>query len=183
MRLAVLPASLGTVHDPRPAASLLHDLDVLEERLLRHEASLGARPLRRSAIGEIGGVILSAMREEVDRNAGALAGCSLADLPDLILNIPALATAYRADPRYLFTLPQRKALVPGLLASFLAVELERNGWRPAYSVGPGLTLERYERKLSPQQIVTSMRMGRMTREAFLELIDGDSPSDPHSEAR
>jgi hypothetical protein len=85
MRLAVLPASLGTVHDPRPAASLLHDLDVLEERLLRHEASLGARPLRRSAIGEIGGVILSAMREEVDRNAGALAGCSLADLPDLIL--------------------------------------------------------------------------------------------------
>jgi hypothetical protein len=28
-----------------------------------------------------------------------------------------------------------------------------------------------------------MRMGRMTREAFLELIDGDSPSDLDSEAR
>ncbi|MGA3078042.1 MAG: hypothetical protein ABSG56_30740 [Bryobacteraceae bacterium] len=36
--------------------------------------------------------------------------------------------------------------------------------------------------LSPQQIVTSMRIGKLPREAFLELIDGDSPSTPDPEA-
>jgi hypothetical protein len=163
------------VHDPRPAAALLPGFDALEERLLRHEASLEARPLRRAAIGELGGVILAAMREEVDRNAAALAGRSLADLPDLVLSIPTLAAANCADPRYLFTLRQRKALVPGLLASFLAVELERNGWRPAYAVPPRLTLERDGRTLSPQKIVTSLHMGKMSREAFLELTDCGSP--------
>jgi hypothetical protein len=96
-------------------------------------------------------------------------------LPDLVLNIRTLAAAYRADPRYLFTLQQREALVPGLLASFLTVELERNGWRIVYAFPSGLTLERGGRRLSPQQIVTSLRMGKMSREAFLELIDCSSP--------
>lgn len=178
MRLAVLPGSAGTVHDPRAAASLFRGLEALEERLLRHELSLGTRPLRRSPLSELDGVILPAMREEVDRNAEVFAGRSLADLPDLVLNIPTLAASYRADPRYLFTSQQRKALVPGLLASFLAVELEREGWRPTYTIPPGLTLERCGRSLSPQQIVTSLQMGKMSREAFRELVNSDSPTGP-----
>jgi|HubBroStandDraft_1064217.scaffolds.fasta_scaffold03118_6 hypothetical protein len=174
MRLAVLPGGPASVHDPRPAATLLHGLDSLEERLLRHEAALGGRELRRAAIGEIGeAVVLPMMREEVDRNAPILEGRSVADLPGLLGDMPALAAVYRTDPRYLLGLRQRQALIPGLLAAFLAVELERSGWRASYTVPPGLTFERDGRTLCPHLLVTALRKGDLTREAFLKLVNPD----------
>jgi len=175
MRLAVLPGSPAGVHDPRPAATLLPGLDSLEERLLRHEAALGERELRRASIGEIGeAVLLPMMREEVDRNAAALEGRSIADLPDLVKDMPALAAVYRTDPRYLLGLRQRQTLVPGLLAAFLAVELERSGWRAGYTVPPGLTLELDGRTLCPHLVVAALNKGDLSREAFLKLVNPDA---------
>ena len=172
LRLALLPGGPGSVHDPRPAAGLLPSLDSLEERLLRHEAALGRRNLRRAAFGEIGEtVLLPMMREEVERNAATLQGRSIADLPDLVQDMPALAAEYRPDPHYLPAFRQRQALVPGLLAAFLAVELARTGWRAGYAVPPGLTLERNGRTLCPHLVVAALRKGDMSRTQFLELVD------------
>jgi hypothetical protein len=175
MRLAVLPGGPARVHDPRPSATLMPGLDALEERLLRHEAALGGRQLRRAAIGEIAeAVLLPMMREDVNRNAPILEGRSIADLPGLVADMPALSAAYRADPRFLLDARQRQVLVPGLLAAFLAVELERSGWHAGYSVPPGLTLERDGRTLCPHQVVAALRKGDLTREAFLKLVNLDT---------
>jgi hypothetical protein len=171
MRLAVLADSPGRLYDPRPAARLLPALDLLEERLWRHEAGAGRQILRRADMAALGEVLLPAMREEVDRNADALQGRSIADLPDLVQQLPALAEVYHPDPRFLFGTMQRKACVPGLLAAFLAVELERNGWRVRYAFPPGLTLERDGRTVCPRGVVEALRKGEMTREAYLQLVD------------
>jgi len=175
MRLAVLPGDPARVHDPRPAATLMPGLDSLEERLLRHEAALGGRELRRAAIGEIAeAVLLPMMREDVIRNAAILEGRRIADLPDLVKDMPALSAVYRADPRFLFEAKQRKLLIPGLLAAFLAVQLERSGWQASYSVPPGLTLERDGRTVCPHRVIAALRKGDLSREAFLKLVDLDS---------
>jgi len=174
MRLAVLPGGPASVHDPRPAVSLLPALDSLEERLLRHEAALGRRKLRRAAMDEIAdAVLLPMMREEVERNAAAFEGRTAADVPDLLQDVAALAAAYRPDPRYLMGPQQRKALVPGLLSAFLTLELERSGWRAGYTVPPGLIVEKDGRTLCPNQLIAALSEGGMSREAFLKLLDLD----------
>ena len=174
IRLRVLPGGPASVHDPRPAASLLTALDSLEERLLRHEAALGHLELRRAAMDEIAeAVLLPMMREEVERNAAALKGRTAADVPDLLRDVPALAAAYRPDPRYLLGPQQRKTLVPGLLSAFLTLELERRGWRAGYTVPPGLIVEKEGRTVCPNQLMAALSKGGMSREAFLKLLDLD----------
>ena len=174
MRLAVLPGGTASVHDPRPAVSLLPALDALEEKLLRHEAALGRRRLRRAAMDEIAeAVLLPMMREEVERNAAALEGRTASDVPDLLQDVPALAAAYRPDPRYLVGPQQRQALVPGLLSAFLTLELERRGWRAGYTVPRGLIVEKDGRTLCPNQLIAAVSKGGMSREAFLKLLDLD----------
>jgi hypothetical protein len=174
IRLRVLLGGPASVYDPRPAASLLPALDSLEEKLLRHEAALGRRTLRRAAMDEIAeAVVLPMMREEVERNAAALEGRTAADVPDLLRDVPALAAAYRPDPRYLLGPQQRKALVPGLLSAFLTLELERRGWRAGYTVPPGLIVEKDGRTLCPNQLMAALSKGGMSREAFLKLLDLD----------
>ncbi|MGA3079379.1 MAG: hypothetical protein ABSG56_37580 [Bryobacteraceae bacterium] len=174
LRLRVLTGSPASVYDPRPAASLLPTLDSLEEKLLRHEAALGRRRLRRAAMDEIAdAVLLPMMREEVERNAAALKDRTAADVPDLLQDAPALAAAYLPDPRYLLAPQQRKALVPGLLSAFLTLELERRGWRAGYTVPPGLIVEKDGRTLCPNQLISALNKGGMSREAFLKLLDLD----------
>jgi len=171
VRLAVLSGGPGSVHDPRLAATILPNLGELEERLLRREALLGDRPLRRASIGELADVLVPIMLEEVERNATALEGRSLADLPELVRNIPLLAEAYRPRPGYLLGLAQRKALVPGLLAAFLTVELQRRGWRANYTIPPGLIMERDGRTVCPYAVVASLGKGEISSEAFMELLN------------
>jgi len=174
IRLRVLPGGPARVHDPRPAVSLLPALDSLEEKLLRHEAALGRLELRRAAMDEIAeAVLLPMMREEVERNAAALKGRTAADVPDLLRDVPALAAAYRPDPRYLLGPQQRKTLVPGLLSAFLTLELERRGWRAGYTVPPGLIVEKEGRTVCPNQLMAALSKGGMSREAFLKLLDLD----------
>jgi len=174
IRLRVLPGGPARVHDPRPAVSLLPALDSLEEKLLRHEAALGRLELRRAAMDEIAeAVLLPMMREEVERNAAALKGRTAADVPDLLRDVPALAAAYRPDPRYLLGPQQRKTLVPGLLSAFLTLELERRGWRAGYTVTPGLIVEKEGRTVCPNQLMAALSKGGMSREAFLKLLDLD----------
>ncbi len=110
------------------------------------------------------------MREEVERNATLLEGRSVADLPDLIREIPKLAVAYHADSRHLLAPGQRAALVPWLLASFLTLELERSGWSVDHTIPPGLIVQRNGRTLCPQQVVKQLRKGEMSREEYLKLV-------------
>jgi hypothetical protein len=141
---------------------------------MRLENGLGSRPLRRAEISEIGqAVLLPMMREEVERNALALQARSLTDLPDLVREIPSLATIYHPRPGYLLAPAQRQALVPWLLAAFLAVELERTGWKVGYVVPPGLTLEREGRTVSPHQVVRDLRTEKLSSEAFFQLLNFD----------
>ena len=156
------------------AAKLLPALDSVEEQLMRLEGDLGSRPLRCASIDEIGqAVLLPMMHEEVERNRVALQARSVADLPDLVREIPSLAANYHAHPGYLLAPVQRKALVPWLLAAFLTVELERAGWKIGYTVAPGLTLERDGRTVYPHQVVSALRTEKMSREEFFHLLNLD----------
>ena len=128
--------------------------------------------MRRAAVDEIGEtVLLPMMREEVERNALALEGRSLADLPGMARDLSTLAALYHGDPRYLLAPAQRQNLVPWLLTAFLAVELERSGWTAAFSLPQGLTFERDGRILHPPKLISALRKGEMTPEAFLALIN------------
>jgi hypothetical protein len=182
LRLAALTDGPARVYDPRPASILMPDLDSLEERLLRREASIGRRDLRRAGIEELGPVVISAMREDVARNRDAFNGRSIADLPDLIPQIPALAETYRPDPRYALAPGQRRACIPGLLTAFLAIELEREGWKPTYAAGVGLTLQRDGRTVVPHLLIAGLRTGGLTREAFLESVRRDEGSEQSASA-
>jgi hypothetical protein len=182
VRLAALTDGPARLYDPRPAHTLLPDLDSLEERLLRREASFASRNFRRAGVEELGPVVLSAMRADVVRNTDLFKGRSVADLPDLTRQIPALAEAYRPDPRYALGLSQRRACIPGLLTAFLATELERKGWNPKYAVGVGLMLERDGRTLVPQLLIAGLGKGALTREAFLESVQWDDGSEQSASA-
>jgi len=147
-RVAVLTDGPARLFDPRPAATLLPRLESLEERLLRHETGL-SRAMRPGSVEEVGQVLMAMLREEVERNEPALSGRSIHDLPELVQHVVELAQAYRPDPRYALQLSQRKVCIPGLLASFLAVELHRNGWRARYRFPLGLGVEIDSQSIHP----------------------------------
>jgi hypothetical protein len=113
------------------------------------------------------------MREEVERNQVALRARSIADLPDLVCDIPSLAAIYRAHPGFLLAPIQRQALIPWLLGAFLTVELERAGWKVGFSVGLGTTMERDGRTVYPHKIVGELRAKKMSREAYSQLLSLD----------
>jgi len=75
-------------------------LKMVEGERVKAQRSTTTNPFLRPllmlpALDSLGEVLLPAMREEVDRNTDALEGRSIADLPDLIQQIPAVAEVGR----------------------------------------------------------------------------------------
>ncbi len=158
-------------NDPRPALTLFQAFDSIEESTLRNE--LGTLPplLQHGTIPELGvAVLIPQMQEEIARNAKLLAGRSLPDIPDLLRQAPTLADSYSEDRRYLLAQSQRQAMIPHLLAAFLATELIKKGCPVNYTVEGGLIIWIGPRPINPYTAIRQLTAGAMSDQEFLAMI-------------
>jgi hypothetical protein len=178
VRLGALQNAAEVTHaaDPRPATTLFQDLPYLEEATLRNE--LGSLPpLQRGTVEQLGvSVLIPHLREEVARNAKLVAGRKLSDIPDLIGRAPDLAASYCEHRGYLLAPIQRQAMIPHLLAAFLATELMKQSWQVSYTVEAGLTLHFGTRRINPFDTIRRLSKGELSAQEFLVLIDPEVPS-------
>ncbi|MBI4902168.1 MAG: hypothetical protein HY820_00945 [Acidobacteria bacterium] len=178
LAMSNVESSRAAVFDPRLATTTLDGLEELEERVVRRELGLSnARVLTRVESGEVGSlIVLPQLREDLERNAALLEGRTWLDLPDLVANIDKLGVEYKADARYLFAPQQRAALVPQLLAAFLAFELEKSGWKVSYWFEEGLVVEIGDRRLLPGELIAGLRSGELTTAEYMSKIQPSGES-------
>lgn len=180
-RVTALVARLGSLQhglqnaggaDPRPASTLFSLLPSIEESAVRNELEIPRDAvLKRPAPNHYAeDVIIPLMRSELDRNSRLIADWKLTDLPTLTTVASGLALSYRTRPGLLLTPEQRKALIPGLLVSFLTIRLLDSGWTISYGEESGLELSSAERTLRPHALISSIMKRDITEEVFLHLV-------------
>jgi Zn-dependent protease with chaperone function len=160
--------------DPReannaPAIELFESLDDIERELLRTLfPDRGIDALKSVAWDRIGqDAYLPAWREAVQQSASILESFVLADLPELVLNLPDISQRLRDPNGMLLTREQRIERAAHLLRMAMTVALCDAGWR--FHSNPGqFYLELDDRRILPGEIINEMRSGKTTKSDWSE---------------
>jgi hypothetical protein len=164
--------SRPAVLDPRPAASVLPGIQMLEEMAVRRELDLPTtQQFRRLEVTEYAeSVLLPLMRDDLDRNRHLLESKTVDDLPDLVNRTRELAELFAPKPLLLLDAAQKRVMVPDLLRSFLVVQLIDRGWQAVFSFWEGFRLTCGSVEIDPARVVYELGDGALSRDEFRALL-------------
>ncbi len=160
-RVAALKTTREGSDDSLSAVSLLEDVDGLEKQLLEAllpEPKAALKPMHWDNAGPT--VWVPAWRNFVEEHAAALAGKTIASLPEFSANLPQMGAQMRDPPGVLLTREQRAERAANLLSKALTLVMIDNGW--SLHIQPGeFHLSRREERLLPGDIISAMRAGKL----------------------
>lgn len=160
-RVAALRTKLSCSEDPRPALSLLDNVEAIEKELLEAILPESKHPLKPVDWEHAGSVVwIPCWQNFVEEHARILAGQKMETLPELAHDLSKIAGQMRDPPGILLTREQRSERAAKLLTAALTLALIENGWN--LNVQPGdFQLSRGEERLTPGNIVITLRGGKL----------------------